>query len=236
MSRNFYDAPRLNEIVEGATNFALITSDQYAQLGLTQPQATGFGALASSLETKYQASERPETRTPVSIEARNVALKLMKQNAVFLAKIITANPAVNNDQLLALGLMPRRSRGTTPAMTVRPGVAMESVIGRTVTIKVFDAANPMKRGKLKGAAAAWVYSFIGAEYPADPSLWEFQGSTSTSKFEMTFDSSVPGGTQLWIAAAWVNARQDVGPVSMPITTYLQGGGASTATDNIKIAA
>jgi hypothetical protein len=87
---------------------------------------------------------------------------------------------------------------------------------------------PNKRGKPDGAVAAWVYSFVGTNYPADPSQWDFQGATTKSTHEIVFPDTVASGAQVWICAAWINAKQEPGPASVPITTNVQGGGMAQA--------
>ena len=71
-----------------------------------------------------------------------------------------------------------------------------------------------------------MYSFVGMDYPSDPTAWNFEGSTTKPKFDIVFPNTVAGGTQVWVCAAWSNAKQQTGPVSVPITTNLQGGGMS----------
>jgi hypothetical protein len=99
-----------------------------------------------------------------------------------------------------------------------------------------DSANSNKRGKPAGAKAAYVYSFVGAEYPADAAAWTFEGATTRPRFQVGFPSTVAGGTQVWLCAAWVNAKQEAGPTSVPITTNLQGGGGVGGAGLMKIAA
>jgi|GEM_PF-933050 len=236
MSVNFYNATKDAEVVSGAMNFSSLVMSDFASYGLTNAQATAFAALAGNLNTKYQQSIEPSTRTPVTIQGKNDAKQAMKENAISLARIIVANPAVTNEQLVALGLLPRTSPSPVPAPSEAPGIDLRSVVGRTVTVRIHDADSPTKRGKAPGTAAAFVYTFVGANYPSDPSLWDFQGSTSRSKFEITFPNDLAGGTQVWICAAWVNAKQETGPVSAPITTNLQGGGSSSEEGELKIAA
>jgi hypothetical protein len=119
---------------------------------------------------------------------------------------------------------------------VAPGMDVVSVANRTVTVHVHDSANSNKRGKPAGATAAYVYSFVGAEYPADASAWTFEGATTKPRFQVGFPSTVAGGTQVWLCAAWVNAKQEAGPTSVPITTTLQGGGAAAGEPSLKLAA
>jgi hypothetical protein len=101
------------------------------------------------------------------------------------------------------------------------------VTQRQVDVHIHDSASSNKRGKPAGCHSAWVYTFIGSDYPADPAAWEFQGACNAGKFSIVFDSTVPAGAQVWICAAWVNFRSESGPISVPISTNLQGGGSTT---------
>jgi len=106
----------------------------------------------------------------------------MKQEAILLAKIIEATPTVSDAQLVTIGLLPRRSPVSNPAPTTRPGVRVESVVSRTVTIRFHDLATPTRRGKPQGTIAAWVYSFVGAIYQDTPSQWNFCGRPPETNF------------------------------------------------------
>jgi hypothetical protein len=108
---------------------------------------------------------------------------------------------------------------------VAPGTDVVSVVARTVTVHVHDTASSSKRGKPAGAVAAWVYTYVGSEYPSDLAAWEFQGATTRATHQITFADTLPAGQQVWIRAAWINAKQQAGPLSQPITTNLQGGGS-----------
>ena len=119
---------------------------------------------------------------------------------------------------------------------MQPAVDVIRVSGRTVSLNVHDSASSLKRGKPAGATAAWVYSFVGENYPSDPTLWNFEGATTRPKFDILFPSTVAGGAQVWVCAAWINAKQEAGPTSVPITTNLPGGGAISGDGTMKIAA
>jgi hypothetical protein len=84
------------------------------------------------------------------------------------------------------------------------------------------------RGKPAGVAMAFMYSFVGSVPPTDTSAFEMEGTATRTTFEVTFPSSVPGGSQVWLAAAWANARTQTGPACAPITVYLQGAAAAAA--------
>lgn len=121
-----------------------------------------------------------------------------------------------------------------PAPTARPGMDLVAVVVRTVTVNIHDSASSTKRRKAAGATAAFVYTYVGESYPTDPTLWQFQGPATKSTYEIVFPDSVASGAQVWICAAWMNRRGETGPVSVPITTNIQGGGMSASS--MKIAA
>jgi hypothetical protein len=63
---------------------------------------------------------------------------------------------------------------------------------------------------------------------------DVRGRDHQLKFDIVFPSTVAGGTQVWVRAAWINGKQEASPTSVPITTNLQGG--STSSQTMKISA
>jgi hypothetical protein len=216
-----------------SVNFKTLTTATPTVYGLTADQASEFSDAQIGYATAYQKAQDPNTRTTPNVTAKNLARDEMKRIAGNLAKIIYGH-GTNDAMLEALGLTVRKTPTRHGAPTVRPGPDIESVNGYKVGVNIHDSASSAKRGKPAGAVAAWVYTFVGETYPSDPTLWDFQGSATTGKFEITFPNTLAGGTQIWICAAWINTRQEAGPVSVPITTNLQGGGSTSST--LKIAA
>lgn len=153
-----------------------------------------------------------------------------------LVRIIQAYPPLTDDQRRELKITVRKSRTPVPAPTARPMVEVASVVVRTVTVNVYDPTSATKRNKPAGSVGAKLYTFVGANYPSDPGLWDYQGDFTKSKCEITFADSVPSGAQVWVCAAWYNRKGETGQPSVPITTNIQGGGASEDTPGMKIAA
>lgn len=145
-----------------------------------------------------------------------------------LYSFVQSNAAVSDANKILLGVHVRVIPTPIPAPGVRPGMDIVSVANRTVKVHIHDSASSNKRGKPAGTDAAWVYSFVGASYPTDPGAWDFEGSTTKSTFDIVFPNSVANGAQVWICAAWINGKQQAGPVSVPITTNVQGGGMGMA--------
>lgn len=150
--------------------------------------------------------------------------------------LVSSNNSVTDANKVLLGVHVRKSGNTpVPVPSVRPGMDLVSVVGRTISVHIHDSASSAKRGKPAGAVTAWVYSFVGENYPSDPSDWNFHGAANKEKFDFTLPGSTPNGAQVWICAAWVNGKNQAGPPSVPLTTNIQGGGMSSGA-SMKIAA
>ncbi len=235
MGKNFFDGTDA-ELYTGSANYFALIDLQPLVYGLTTELAAQYEVLNTAYATAYLAAINPETRTKSAVAAKNTAKKDLKVMAADFAKVIDGTATVTDAQKIDLGLNVRKQRSPNNRPTVRPGMDMVSVNGRSVSIHIHDSASITKRGKPAGTVAAWVYTFVGAEYPSDPTLWDFNGSATTGKFEIAFPNTLPGGTQVWVCAAWINGKQEAGPTSVPISTNLQGGGSSSSTMTMNIAA
>jgi len=218
-------------LVPFSTNFndRIVASPLVFQL--SAPQAAAYTALHAPYVAAYNAmmAARADGTRSQSLTATKDSTKLGLLNyARQLYSFVQSNKSVTDANKILLGIHLRVIPAPIPRPAVRPGMDIISVSGRTVSVNIPDSASSTKRGKPAGTEAAWVYSFVGAEYPSDPSQWNFEGATTKAKFNITFPNTVAGGTQVWVTAAWINAKQEAGPTSVPITTNLQGGGAASA--------
>ena len=122
MDRNFYTRPEAG-VVSGSANFATLISATPTAYGLVAAQATAYAALNTALQTAYATATEPTTRTPVSIQAKDLALKNVKASAKNLSQMVRATTTVTDAQLVALGLTPRTKPAPRPLTTVAPSVA-----------------------------------------------------------------------------------------------------------------
>jgi hypothetical protein len=225
MGKNFYFGKDA-DIVAGSANFAALITASPTTYGLTAGQATAFGTLNTALQSAWTASVNPSTRTPVSIDAKTLAIENMRGNAKLLAKIVYATLTVNDSQLTALGLLPRPTYSPVPAPAEAPEIDIVSVSGNTVRIRLHRESGP-KRGKLPGTKGAQVYSFVGTTPPTVETDWKFEGNTSKTVLDVTFASAAPGA-QVWFTAVWFNERMETGPAADKVTTNIAGGSAMAA--------
>jgi hypothetical protein len=235
MNRSFFDRPD-PVLYTASMNFSTKISANPAACGLSPSQADAYAALNALWTAAYEAARDPATRTQSRVAAKNAARKALRKMASDLAWIISGTPAVTDAQKIDLGLSVRRPPSPIPPPADRPGMDLISVTGRTVMLRIHDLASVSRRGKPAGVAAAWVYTFVGENYPADPAHWTFAGATTRAKYRIVFPDDTPNDQQVWIAALWINRKQEAGPMSAPLTTNLPGGGTASGVADIRLAA
>lgn len=219
-----------------ALNFSTLLTANYASYGIDQTVATTYAQNYDTYIAALALAKQPSTRGNATVLGKNntkIALTALTRQ---IARTIGNNMNVTDAQRQSLGLVIRRAKPTPiPAPTNQPTMNIVSVSVRTVNLKIHNGS-ARKRGKAAGAIGAKVYSFIGDGYPSDPTTWAYQGDATKSKFAITFSDSVAGGSQVWMCCAWYNRKGQTGPISVPISTNLQGGGTSSSTEPMKIAA
>ena len=152
----------------------------------------------------------------------------LKAQLVILALTVQSGPSVTDSQKISLGLSVPTERQPIPVPSAAPALDIVSVIGRTVRIRLHDAAGEGRRSKPAGVRGAAVMSFVGATAPTDPAAYKWEGSTNQSITEITVSTSVAEGARVWLTAMWFNEREQRGPACSPVGTNTQVGGMSLA--------
>ena len=193
--------------------------------GLSVSEAAAYATVHGNFSTAMAAADKV-LRTPSATAAKNTARTALKLAANQTMDLINGRPFVTVAQKLSLGMNVRVKPTPAPLPATSPGVEVKSVSAWTVNLKLSDTANSGKRGKPPGVTGAMIYSYVGAAPPVDMGAWTLEGMTGKTEQSITFASSNPGGTKVWFSAYWFNTRKQTGPMSVPITTNLQGGSVS----------
>jgi hypothetical protein len=216
-------------LVSWANNFATRISAEGNPYGISTGQQAEMTARAAAFADAYNGlmnARANGTRSASMTAAKTSAKKALLAIGREVYAIISANTAISDADRILAGINVRAPRTSIPAPTVEPVVSVVSVVCRTVAIRIRDSASTTNRGKPRGCRSAFVYCYVGREYPSDPAAWTFKGATTRTKYDISFDSAIPGGSTVWIYAAWANAKEQVGPPSIPVATTLQGGGST----------
>ncbi len=191
--------------------------------GLVAADATALASDVTAYVNAFDAATDPATRTRVTIETKDTAKDVLIARMRSYGRRIQANPAVTSAQKVALGLNVRNTPPTpTPVPGTRPVMTVVSSMGRSVKSRIADETTPNKRSKPANVTEAEIFTFVGAESPADISAWTYQGQASKTAFDVTFPASVASGAKVWICARWCNRRGEPGPLSIPVFAILTG--------------
>ena len=227
MAGNFLPS-RDGALVIWAQNASTLITGAPLTFGLTVPIATTFAGYVADYGSKYSVSQNPDTRTSTTIIQKNDARSLMKDYARYWARIVQATASVTNDQKNSLGIT---VRDATPSPinppTTAPVLEIVQAIGRIVKIKL-RGQDSERRGKPAGCAGAAVFAFAGATPPAEIAEWTYQGTATRTNFDVEFPTSTPAGAQVWLAACWVNPRNQQGPICQGVSAFIAGGVAASA--------
>jgi hypothetical protein len=226
MPKPFY-ARNEADLASGAASLIAIVTPVPATYGLTAGEVTSYTTLSTSYATLLTQAITPATRTSVVVENKNVAKKLLKAASVNIARTITAVSTVTNAQLLALQLNERVVPTPRPVPATPPVIEVVSVFGRLVKVRVHDGSMD-SRAKPFGAIGANIFSFVGAEWPADPSTWKYEGMSTRAVTEIQFPDTVASGATVWLSASWMSARGQRSVGSVPISFTIQGGALPAA--------
>jgi hypothetical protein len=210
-------------LLNWATNARTRGSAEPERFGLSAEQMAAFGVVYAAFVSAYNAANVPGARSKSLVVAKDAAKALLLASAREVYGMVQACASVSAADKELFGVRVHRRPSPHPVPAHPPALDVLWVNGKTVGLRLHDAVHPSRRGKPVQVAGASVFSFIGAEPPADPAGWKFEGNTTRATFEATFPDSVAPGTQVWLTAAWFNQRVQPGPRCAPVSTHLQFG-------------
>jgi hypothetical protein len=210
-------------LLNWSTNFNTRATASPTTFGLTAAQMTAYTPLHTAFVTAYNAANIPGSRSKSLVAAKNDAKAALLVAARALYALVAANTTVSAANKDLIDVVVRRKPTPVPVPSAAPALDVVSVVGKTVKIRLHNAAIPSHRGKPAGVKGAAVFSFVGAEPPTDPSAWKFEGNTTVTTVDIAFPSSTAAGAQVWLTAMWFNERAQSGPGCTPVGANLQFG-------------
>lgn len=211
------------ELVTWVNTFKGLIQTNYASYGLTAADSASYGPLATSFINAYNLAEAEATRTRSSILAKTQAKVNLLRYTRQLAAIIQKFPGTTDQMRSDLGLTVPVQSGRIPQPSSAPELVVLQREGTSVLIRLRDASSA-RRGKPLGVQGARLYSFVGANPPADVDGWKFEGQITRTRANIVFPADTAPGAKVWLIACWYNPRGEVGPACPPVGTYIAGGG------------
>jgi hypothetical protein len=215
------------QLASGAANLIAVVTPLPVSFGLTAGEVTSYTALSTGYAAALATATTPSTRTSISIEAKNTAMRSLRAATLNVARTVAAVPTVSNAQLMSLGLNVRVVPTPRPVPAVPPVVDVVSVFGRVVKVRIHSGSSE-SRGKPFGAIGANLYSCVSAVAPSDPSAYHYEGMATRPVMSVLFPNSVASGATVWLSAQWVSARGQLGVGSVPTSVTIQGGAIPAA--------
>lgn len=228
---------RESELLSWLANYSSRITANAVALGFTTAEATALANLVTAFQTAYTAAINPSTRTKTTVEAKDLAKAQVVATARSYARRIQANPAITPTQKIDLGL-PNRStaRVPVPPPSTKPVLTLNKSNDREHVIRIADSADINARRKPAGVSGAQIFSWVqettGAVPPTDLEDWRFEGTARRNEFAVDYRTS-DVGKNAYIAARWVNPRDESGPVSTYLVAAVYGpavGGVETSAE------
>jgi hypothetical protein len=149
------------ELYTGSAAFAAKISADPAAYGLQASDAVAYAALNDAYAAAYLVSQDPRTRTKAHTTGKNDARRALCRMASDLARIISAQPTVSDEQKLALGLSVRAKGSPRPASDAPTSFSVELDARGAITLK-WKCANP--RGTRGTMYEVWRRNEQGGEF------------------------------------------------------------------------
>jgi hypothetical protein len=224
MGRNSSYLPSTDVGLRGwARNFSTRVSESGGSLGISSARAEELAQALLDFE-QAMAGVNPGIRCKSSVSVKNTARQRLKILARLIVATINGQPGLSDQERINLGLTVRAkwSRRSGPADA--PIVEVRSVDGHAVRIRVHSAANYEKRARPIDADGASIFTHVGEHEPVTTDDLKFETNISRTTAEIVLPQSLAPGTKVWIAARWFGSKKQSGPMSQPVSTYIQFGG------------
>lgn len=225
-----------SELVDYLLDMNGLVSTNYAQYGVSQSDAETLSTVILDYTNLYSVCTNGQTRTPGKLAGKRAAKIACLEVVRRIVGQIQLFPGTTDEMRADLRITIRKTHQTPqPPPATAPGVTIGGVSGTTITALIDDPTSEAKRRRLPGTIGAYVFYYVGSQYPTDPGLWEFCGLATRYEHKCELPTSLAAGTQVWITAAWINRKGESSPLAQPVAAYVGYAGSSSA-QQIKLAA
>lgn len=202
---------------------SLIAADPN-KFGLDASDATIISNLNTSFANAYQAVQSNSTRTPNAIAQKDA----LKASAIASCRVyamqIKSNVAVDNDDMIALGIHVNDTSPTPiPAPNSAPMLSIQAAFSGEHIIRYADENTPTSRGKAPGATQLELFVHVG---PQPIVNWEDANSAgifTKNPIRYTFSPADAGKCATYFAR-WRTAKGLDGPMSLGVCMLIAFGG------------
>ena len=204
-----------------AVNFSTLITAVPATYGLVAGDAIIIAAVVNPWHAAYVAATNPTTRTSVTIAAKDAARLAAEAVVRPYATTISRNPAVLNDDKVAVGVnLPNSARTPVPPPVTQPALSLVSSVHNLMTVAYRDTSTPTSKAKPPGAIGLDLRIFIGTTTPPAPDTVAPYGVVTKSPINVGFTNGDVGKTATywgrWQTRSGPGGVAQFGPWSAPL--------------------
>ncbi len=194
-------------------------------VGLSVQSVTEYTDAQVDYEAKYIDAKDPRTRGGATVHAKNESRAALVALSRSFAMTITNCQGVADEERLEFGLtVPDNKQTPVPPPELAPEIDLFPPVVRTVKLRLHNQTMLGRRGRPTGAIGAAIFSYVGELPPAmdQMELWKFEMLTSETTAQVSFPSTAPAGSTVWLTASWYNHRGEQSPMTTPVHVNLPG--------------
>jgi hypothetical protein len=203
-------------------NFLGYLAPKASQFNFPQVECDRIQAQLADFFEKLNLADDPNTRTPVTVQAKNSSRKLLEKmvrNAV--TEYLAHNHLVSDDDRTALGIpIYKKTHTPSPVAPDAPDVDVDTSVLGCVIIHFFEKGHHHKKAKpagQHGVEVAWVISDV----PIISTTKLIHSSFDThTPLTLNFQEHDQRGQILYFAIRWENTRGEKGPWSAIQSTVI----------------
>jgi hypothetical protein len=200
-------------------NFSTVITAAPGTYFLTAGDAAAIAAQQVAWNTAYLASQGA-TRGPATIAAkdaaRTTALAIIRPYATAIAN----NPAISNDDKVAVGVTVRKTVPTpVPAPTTAPDILLDSANLGVLNLRYRDHSTPSQKSKPSGVTGMQLFANFGTVAATDPAQTQFQQVVTKTPFQLDTTGQTGKVCTLfgrWMTRSGPSGIAQVGPWSAPL--------------------
>jgi hypothetical protein len=212
------------ELVPYALNFGTQLSGDPTGYGTTAAIAADFEAKRLAYTTAYNAvvaAKEAGIRDSQLVATKdNLKAELLELGRGLYAAI-QWSASISDTMKIAANVHVRKTSPTpTPPPAFAPGMAIESVNGRLVQVRVYDSQDTTSKARPAGTFCVVMLSHVGDAPPEDIRDWTLEGASGDLKVDVLFPESCTPGTKVWVTGYWLNGNKASSPACQPVSAVI----------------
>jgi hypothetical protein len=203
-------------------NFVTKTKAGKGKFGLSDTTEASLTQLQAAWQMAHQQYQSDQTALNASRAAKETAREQYTAELRAQAQVTRHTPGLTDADLAELGLKPRDTTRTAPAVPdSRPVLTIDTSKPLQHTLNFFDEETPTSRAKPDGVLGCEIWFFIGDTPPADPAQFHLAALDTSTPYVKTFEGAA-AGQPVHYRVRWLNTRQQPGPWSQLYTATITG--------------